>query len=287
MTSATETLRRREITHIRPGQSSSDYWRRLWHYRELLWFLCRRDFVVKYRQTLAGILWLLARPLQQVFIFTVLFGVIAQLPSGGVSYPVLVMSSIVVWQYFQAIVQQSTTALTNNSSLITKVSFPRLILPVATVAPNLIDLGINLLAFAAILLIYGNMPGWQVLLLPVPLLLATILALGMGMWFGAAGVRWRDFHQLGAFVMTFFYMLSPLGFSSQILQDRLGIWAFVYYLNPLVGIIDLSRWCLLPPGTAALPQPSMLIISFAAAFVLLWTGQRFFRASERVFADVI
>lgn len=274
------------ITHIRPGQDHRDYWRRCWDYRELLYFLARRDFVVKYRQTMAGIVWLLARPLQQVFIFTVLFGVIAQLPSGRVSYPVLVMSGVVVWQFYAAIVGQSTGALVGNKNLITKVSFPRVLLPVGTVAPNVIDLVINLGALMAIMAWYGDAPTWRVALLPLALMLAAFMALGLGLWFGAAAVRYRDFSQLGGFINHGLYMLSPLGYSSEVLRDRLGVWVFVYYLNPMVGIIDLCRWCLLPAGTATPPSLSALALSLGTGLVLVYTGQRFFRHCERTFADV-
>ena len=276
-----------QITTIRQGQQRREYWKRFWAYRELLYFLARRDFVVKYRQTMAGIIWLLMRPLQQVFIFTVIFGVIANLPSGEVSYPVLVMSGVVIWQFFSAIVTQSSNCLVNNTNLITKVFFPRILLPVGTVAPNLIDLAINLIALAVIMAFYGDFPIWRIAFLPIPIMLAGFIALGFGMWFSAAAARYRDFRQLSTFLLQGFHLLSPLGYSSDILSERLGIWTFLYYCNPLVGVIDLTRWCVLPAGAADLPHMGMLAISLGFGLLLIYSGQKYFRHCERTFADVI
>ena len=276
-----------QIKIIRKGHRQERYWRECWNYRELVYFLARRDFIIKYRQTLAGILWLIARPLQQVFIFTVVFGVIAQLPSGSVHYPVLVMSGAVTWQFFSSIVNQANTALINNHNLITKVNFPRILLPIGTIVPNILDLLINLLALAALMAWYGDLPTWRLVLLPLPICLAALLGLGMGLWFSSLSVRYRDFAQMAGFLLQFLFLLSPIGYASSVLKERLGVWIFLYDCNPLVGIIDFIRWCALPEGAGPFPEQVTLITSLLVAGFLVISGQYVFRRLERTFADVI
>lgn len=273
---------------ITPYSQGDDYWGRAWEYRELLLFLARRDLVVRYRQTMAGVLWLLAKPFSQVFIFTVLFSLLAGLPSDGLPYPVLVMSGVVLWEFFSSIVNQSTVALQNNTNLITKVSFPRILLPIGTIAPNLLDLFLNLLVLTLIMIWYGCCPSWRIVFLPVPIALISLVALGMGFWFSASSVHYRDFRQLAPFLLQFFYLLSPIAFTSSLVRERLPDWAqLVFYVNPLATAIDLFRWCTMPVGFAVPQHLSHLLVSLSAGILLVLSGQWFFRRLERTFADVL
>jgi lipopolysaccharide transport system permease protein len=276
-----------------------NYWRRCWEYRELLWFIARRDFVVKYRQTAAGILWLLVRPASQVFIFTVVFGVMAGFKTpGNVPYPMEVMSGVVLWQFFSSVVYQSAGVLINNQGLITKVYFPRALLPISTVLPNLIDLTISFMAFLLLTAYYqwlhpypiGHcmLPSWRLVFMPVPLGLAALVGVGLGFFFSAANVRYRDFVQVTGFIMQFLYLLSPVAWSSQMIKEKLPGWAqTIYYCNPLAVCIDLFRWCVMPQGFTLRQDSVQISISLGAGVVLVLLGQKFFRRLERTFADRI
>lgn len=283
------TNREREpVIRISPSEPARAYWARCWEYRELLWFLARRDLLVRYRQTVAGVLWLLMKPAAQVVIYTVLFGVLAAFPSDGLPYPVVAMAGVTAWTLFAAIVNESTIALTNNINLVTKVHFPRILLPLGTVAPNLVDLLINVVALLGLMLWYGLMPSWRILLLPVPIALVAAFALGLGAWFSAGCVRYRDFRQLAPFVLNALYMLSPVGFSSGVVHERLPeAWVTVFYANPLASAIDLFRWCVQPAGHVPAQDLTRLLVSLSVGAVLLISGQWYFRRSERTFADVI
>lgn len=259
-----------------------------WDYRELLWFLARRDLVVRYRQTMAGLSWLLFRPAMQVLMFTVVFGTIARLPDGGVPYPVLAMSGVVTWGFFHAIVNQATIALANNQPLITKVHFPRILLPLGTVLPNLIDLVIALAALTALMWWYGVVPSWRVCLLPIPIALTAMIALGIGLWTSAGSVRYRDLRQLVPFLLQVLMIFSPVGYGSATAVDRLGeLGAAFYQANPLVAPIDLFRWCVLPTGYGPAQTLTGLLASLGAGLAILIGGQWYFRHAERTFADVI
>ena len=291
------------------------YWRRCWQYREVLWFTARRDFVVKYRQTLAGIVWLLARPASQVFIFTILFGVMAGFKTpGGIPYPLVVMSGVVVWHFFASIVGQSMLALLNNQNLITKVYFPRAILPIATILPNLIDLAINLVALGAMIVYYhwfhpavagwfgfdvptetwpSILPSWRIVFLLVPISMVALIGVGLGFIFSAGSVKFRDFQQLLGFIMQFLYLLSPVAWSSQVVQDAVGDgrlpgWVqTLYYCNPLAVCLDLFRWCVMPAGYVVHQRGFQLGLSLICGLVLVLFGQWFFRRLEHTFADSI
>ena len=242
------------VTVITPESGGRGYWRQCWEYRELIWFLARRDLVVRYRQTLAGVLWLFARPGAQVAIFTILLGHIAQLPSGGVPYPVLVMSGAVIWHLFTCVVSEGTTALTNNHSLITKVAFPRLLLPLGSLVANSADLLINLVALAIVMAWFGSPTHIWLLLAPLPILLATCFALGLGLWFCAGCVRFRDFRQLAPYTQQVLFLLSPVGFASTVVPERLPGWEALFYANPLAVAIDLFRLCVLAGAQTGSPS---------------------------------
>ena len=276
------------VTVIGPEGSARGYWRACWAYRELLWFLARRDILVRFRQTAVGVLWLLIRPAAQVLIYAMVFGHIAGLPSGGIAYPVLVMAGVTAWTLFAAIVNESTIALTNNINLITKVHFPRILLPLGTAAANLVDLAINLLACLALMMVYGHSPSWRLLLLPLPVALTMTAGLGLGIWFSAGCVRYRDFRQITPFLLNVLYLLGPVGYATAVVHERLGPHAALfYYLNPLAGAIDLMRWCLFPVTAAPTLHPGGLALSTGVAVIILLWAQRYFRHAEKTFADVI
>lgn len=278
----------RQTTLIQPHQAPSEYWQTVIAYRELLWFLARRDFVVRYRQTMAGILWLLVRPALQVVMFTFVFGTLAQLPDGGIAYPVLAFSGVITWTLFHAVVQQSALSLGNNRSLVTKIYFPRILLPIGTIVPNLVDLCFNLLALGLLMWFYDLAPSWRIMLLPVPLAMVSAIAVGAGCIASAGSVRYRDFQQLLPYALTFLLFVTPVGFSSAIAAERLGSWSWlVFHANPLVAAIDLFRWCVFPAGYGPPQDILRLVISLASAILLMWFGQWYFRRCERTFADVI
>jgi lipopolysaccharide transport system permease protein len=277
------------VTVITPTSTGGSYWRACFEYRELLWFLGRRDLVVRYRQTLAGILWLLVRPAGQVLAFTLVFGHLAGFEAeGGLPYPILAASGVIAWSFFAAIVSQSTIALTNNRNLITKVHFPRILLPIGTVVPNLIDVAIGMVVLLICMLAFGYLPSWRILFLPVPIAMLAVIALGMGFWFSAGSVRYRDVRQLSPFLMNLLYMFSPVGFPTSVVRERLSeTWVAVYYCNPLATAIDLFRWCVHPAGFAPGQHLSLILPSCVAGLVVIVSGQWFFRRLERTFADVI
>ncbi len=286
-----------KVVRISSKPDYAQYWRLCWEYRELLWFLARRDFVVKYRQTVAGILWLLFRPAVQVFTFTVLFGVLAGFKSHGLPYPMLVMSGVVVWQFFSCVAEQSTGSLVGNMNLVTKVSFPRILLPIGTIAPNLVDLGINLLGLLALMAYFHFihpttegwlLPSWRIVFLPLPLLMASLVAVGFGFFFSAACVKYRDFRRLQPVLLRFLHLMSPVGYTSAVIHEKFSpFWRKVYYCNPLAVCIDFFRWCVLPYGEESRPEPSRLLISLGAGLLIFVLGQWYFRRQESTFADAV
>ena len=270
------------VTILEPGRQEGAYWRDLWRYRELFYFLAWRDILVRYKQTAFGITWALLQPLLTMAVFTVVFGRIAKLPAGGAPYPILVFAALLPWQFFAASVTNGAASLVSNANLVSKVYFPRLIVPSAAVIPGLVDFGICLGFLAALMAWFGAWPDWRVITLPLFLLLGATTALGAAYWLSALTVKYRDFRYVVPFLLQAGLFISPVGFSSTIVPVA---WRGVYSINPLVGVIDGFRWALLG-GNAAL-DPVGLSISVALALILLATGIRYFRSTERTFADVI
>lgn len=267
---------------IEPNRPALHYWRDVWRYRELFWFLVWRDILVRYKQTVIGVAWSVIRPLVTMFAFTVVFGLLAKLPSGGVPYPLLVFTAMLPWNFFANALSESSGSLIGNSNLLTKVYFPRIIIPVSSIIASLIDFVISLLIMAAIMLWYGYLPDWRVVTLPLFLLLAFLPVAGAGLWFSALNVKYRDFRYVVPFMLQFGLYVSPVGFASSIVPDK---WRLLYALNPMVGVIDGFRWALLH-GAAELNWPG-LVLSTALSLALLVTGLWFFRKTERILADVI
>lgn len=267
---------------IEAGHTERNYWRDLFRYRELFYFLAWRDVLVRYKQTVIGILWAVLRPLLTMIVFTFVFSRIAKLPSGGIPYPVLVFSAMLPWQLFATSLSEGSGSLINNANLISKVYFPRLIVPASAVIVSFVDFSISMVLLGVIMAIYQVWPGWPVLMLPVFTLLALLASAGAGIWLAALNVKYRDFRYVVPFIVQFGLYISPVGFSSAIVPEK---WRLLYDFNPMVGVIDGFRWAI-SNGRSAFPQQS-LALSLLTIAVLLVSGIWYFRKTERTFADVI
>lgn len=267
---------------IEAGRSDSHYWRDLWRYRELFRVLAWRDISVRYKQTVIGAAWALIRPFLTMVVFTIIFGRIARLPSQGVPYALLVFAGMLPWTLFSTALADASNSLVSNSNLISKVYFPRLIVPAATVVVSLIDFCISLAILAALMAWYQFLPGPKILLLPLFVAIAFVTSLGPALWITALNVKYRDFRYVIPFIVQFGLYVSPVGFSSSVVPEQ---WRLFYSLNPMVGVIDGFRWCILG-GENHLNMPS-LGISIGVTGALLWFGIRQFRKAEKGFADLI
>lgn len=267
---------------IRAEGSAADYWRDIWTYRELFAFLAWRDILVRYKQTVLGVLWCVLKPVLTMVVFTVIFGKLARLPSDGVPYPVLVFAALLPWQFFSGALTECSVSLINNANLLTKVYFPRLVIPASSVAATLVDFLISFVIMLGLMLYYGINPGWRLLLLPLFVGLAFFASLGAGLLFAALNVRYRDFRHIVPFVTQFGLFISPVGFSSDVVPQG---WRLLYSLNPMVAAIDGFRWSLTGNGMS-LYLPG-LYLSVAATVFLFALGIWYFRHAESSFADEI
>jgi lipopolysaccharide transport system permease protein len=268
---------------IEPGRTEQNYWRDLWRYRELFRMLAWRDFAVRYRQTVIGVAWAVIRPALVVVIFTIIFGKVAKLPSeANAPYALMVFAGMLPWTFFSTALMDASNSVVSNTSLITKIYFPRIIIPIATVVVAFVDFGIGLLILAVMMTLYGYAPGWQILLLPAFTLAAFVASVGPGLWVTAVNVRYRDFRYVIPFLVQFGLYVSPVGFSSSVVPER---WRFVYSLNPLVGIIDGFRWCILRGETSF--YWSSFLTSLTVIVLMLLFGMRQFRRLEKSFEDLI
>ena len=266
---------------LEAGRASRHYWADLWRYRELLGFLAWRDIKVRYKQTTLGVVWALIQPAVTLAVFTFIFGKLAGMPAGHAPYPLLVLCGLLPWQLFAAAFSNASGSLVANTHLISKVYFPRLIVPLSSVAVALIDFAVVLVLLVLMCLWWQFVPDWRIVFLPLFIVLTLLTAIGTGLWLTALTVKYRDFRFVVPFLLQVGLFLSPVGFSSTNLPN----WRFVYSLNPMVGAIDGFRWCLLR-GEPAL-DPFNLATSVAMAFFLLATGLWYFRRTERSFADLI
>ena len=267
---------------IEPNRTTVAFFRELLRYRELFYFLAWRDILVRYKQTVIGIAWSVIRPLLTMLVFTVVFGRLARLPNEGVPYPILVFSAMLPWQYFANAMQESSNSLIAESRLISKVYFPRLIVPASSVIVSAVDFLISLALLGLLMLGYGFVPSWTLLFMPFFFLLATLAALGAGFWLSALNVKYRDFRYIVPFLVQFGLYVSPVGFSSSVVPER---WRLLYSLNPMVGVIDGFRWCV--QGTASSLYLPGFLISAAISVLAFFSGMWFFRRTERFFADFI
>ena len=270
---------------IEPGRTEQRYWRDLWQYRELSQVLAWRDISVRYKQTVIGVVWALIRPLLAMIIFTIIFGRLAGLPSDGAApYPLMVFAGMLPWSFFSTSLADASNSLISNANvdLISKVYFPRLIVPIAAVMVGLVDLLISFALFVALLFWYQFVPGWQIVLLPLFVGIAFMASLGIGTWITALNVKYRDFRYVIPFILQLAIYASPVGYSSSIIPAQ---WRLLFSVNPLVGVIDGFRWCLLG-GQNQLYLPGVaLSVGVSALFV--WLGVYKFRKMERSFADLI
>jgi lipopolysaccharide transport system permease protein len=267
---------------IEAGHMERHYWKDLWRYRELFLFLSWRDILVRYKQTAIGIAWSVIRPFLTMIVFTVVFGKLAKLPSGGAPYPVLVFAALLPWQFFSNSLSECSNSLIANANMLTKVYFPRLVVPASAVIVSLVDFFISLVIMAGLMIWYGFAPDWRVITLPLFLGLAFLASFGFGLWFAALNVTYRDFRYVVPFVVQFGLYVSPVGFSSSVVPEK---WRLVYFLNPMVGVIDGFRWAILG-GTTELYWPGFWLSTAITALVFLF-AVRYFRNTERAFADVI
>ena len=268
---------------IEKGRAERHYWRDLWQYRELFQVLAWRDISVRYKQTVIGAAWALIRPFLTMVVFTVVFGKLANLPSDGAApYALMVFAGMLPWSFFATALSDASNSLIGNANLISKVYFPRLIVPIAAVMVALVDFVISFAILVGLMVWYRFMPGWQILLLPIFVVIAFMVSLGIGVWITALNVRYRDFRYVIPFIVQLGLYVSPVGFSSSIIPDQ---WRLLYSLNPLVGVIDGFRWCLLG-GESQLYLPALWLSIGVTAF-FMWLGIRRFRKMERSFADLI
>lgn len=270
------------IVVLEPGRTDKHYWRDVFQYRDLFWVLARRDISVRYKQTVIGILWAVLRPLLTMLVFTLIFGKIAKLPSEGVPYSLLVFTGMIPWFFFSSSVAESSGSLVSNANLLSKVYFPRILIPLSSILVAAMDFAIGMVLLVVMLLYFGFMPTWRLLSIPIFLAVAFSAAGGIGLLFSALNVRYRDFQFIVPFIVQFGLYLSPVGFSSSVVPEK---WRLVYALNPMVGVIDGFRWAVL--GDAFLIRWDVQLISALIAAILLGSGILFFRRFERGIADVI
>lgn len=268
---------------IEAGRTESQYWKDLWRYRELFYFLAWRDILVRYKQTAIGIAWALIRPFLTMVVFTVVFGNLAKLPSeGNAPYPILVFAAMLPWQFFANALSESSNSLIANSNLISKVYFPRLIVPASAIIVSFVDFLISGMILLALMAWYNFVPDWRIITLPLFILIAFAAAMGAGLWLAALNVKYRDFRYIVPFIVQFGLYISPVGFSSNIVPPQ---WRLIYSLNPMVGVIDGFRWAILG-GESKLYWPGFTL-SLGLVALLFVSGILYFRKTERTFADVI
>jgi lipopolysaccharide transport system permease protein len=267
---------------IEAGLTERQYWRDLWNYRELFIFLAWRDILVRYKQTVIGILWALLRPLITMLVLTIVFGKWAKMPSDGVPYPILVFAAMLPWQFFANSFTGASNSLITNTNLISKVYFPRLVIPTSSVVVNLLDFFISAAILFALMVWYDFWPTWRILALPLFVFLVIAASLGVGLWVSALNVKYRDFRYIVPFIVQFGLYISPVGFSSMVVPDR---WRLVYSLNPMVGVIEGYRWAII--GIDLPIYAPGFLLSIGLVVLILVSGIHFFRKTERTFADII
>jgi len=270
-------------TILEPGRTEKNYWHDVWRYRELFQVLAWRDVSVRYKQTAIGAAWAILRPFLTMLIFTFIFSRLAKLPSeGDAPYALMVLAGMLPWTFFASAFSDASNSLVGNASLIEKVYFPRLIIPTAYIVVALVDLLIGFGILGAIMIWYRFSPGWQMLLLPIFVMLVFLASLGPGLWTTVLNVKYRDFRYVIPFILQLGIYVSPVGFSSTIVPEK---WRFVYSLNPMVCVIDGFRWCILG-GRTQMYLPG-LVLGLAVITFLLWQGIRQFRRMEKTLADLI
>lgn len=270
---------------IEAGKTERHYWADLWRYRELFFFLSWRDILVRYKQTIIGILWAVLKPLLTMIVFTVVFGKLAKMPSEGLPYPVFVYVAMLPWQFFSSALAEASNSLISNANMISKIYFPRLIIPASAVIVCFVDFLISAIILLGLLAWYHAWPTWRIMLLPAFTLLAFLASFGISLWLAALNVKYRDFRYIVPFIVQFGLYVSPVGFSSTMVAEKVGPLAAKFYaLNPMVGVINGFRWVF---GSNVPFDTLSLLISLAVTTLLLFSGIKYFRATEKAFADII
>jgi lipopolysaccharide transport system permease protein len=267
---------------IEAGRAERQYWKDLWLYRELFYFLSWRDILVRYKQTAIGIAWAILRPLLTMVVLTIVFGKLAKLPSEGIPYPILVFAAMLPWQFFANALSESSTSLIDNANLISKVYFPRLVIPTSAVIVSFVDFLLSGFILLGLMAWYAFWPTWRLLALPLLILMAFAVAMGAGLWIAAMNVKYRDFRYIVPFIVQFGLYISPVGFSSSVVPEG---WRLLYSLNPMVGVIDGFRWAIL--GNDIVFYLPGFLLSLVLVALLFAGGLWYFRKTERTFADVI
>ena len=267
---------------IEAGRTELHYWKDIWWYRELFYFLSWRDILVRYKQTAVGIAWALLRPFLTMVVFTVIFGKLGNFPSEGVPYPILVFAAMLPWQFFANSLSEASNSLLGNANLISKIYFPRLIIPASSVITSFVDFLISSAILVALMIWYQFAPGWRVLMLPIFVGIAFAASMGIGLWLTALNVKYRDFRYIVPFIVQFGLYISPVGFSSSVVP---GKWRLLYSLNPMVGVIDGFRWAIL--GSESSIYMPGFVISMCIVATFFVTGIVYFRRTEKTFADII
>jgi lipopolysaccharide transport system permease protein len=267
---------------IKAGQTERHYWADLWRYRELFYFLAWRDILVRYKQTIIGFAWALIRPLLTMVVFTVIFGKLAKLPADGAPYPIMVFAAMLPWQFFATAFAEAGNSMIGNANMISKVYFPRIVIPTSAVIVSFVDFLISFAILGCLMLWYGFAPGPRILMLPLFVIVMCAASLGAGLWVAALNVKYRDFRYIIPFIVQMGLYLSPVGFSSSIVPEK---WRLVYSINPMVGVIDGFRWAILG-GDYNLYLKGFLM-SLVVVALFLAGGIRYFRKSEKYFSDLI
>lgn len=268
---------------IEAGKSERRYWTDILRYRELFFFLAWRDILVRYKQTVIGIAWSVIRPLLTMLVFVIVFGRIAKLPDNGVPYPILVFTAMLPWQFFANALTDSSTSMLVNANMVSKVYFPRIIMPASSVVVACVDFLISFALLCLLMLIYRFSPSINILALPLFVILAFITALGPGLLFASLNVKYRDFRYIVPFIVQIGLYISPVGFTSTVVPEQ---YRLLYNLNPMVGVIDGFRWAVCGAGSFPLYLPG-LILSITISITFLALGVWNFRRTERTFADLI
>jgi lipopolysaccharide transport system permease protein len=273
-----------ELT-IEAGKTERHYWADLWRYRELFFFLSWRDILVRYKQTTIGVLWAVLKPLLTMIVFTVVFGKLAKMPSEDMPYPVFVYVAMLPWQFFSSALAEASGSLIGNANMISKIYFPRLVIPASAVIVCFVDFLISAVILVGLLLWYHDLPSWRVAILPAFTLLALLASFGISLWLSALNVKYRDFRYIVPFIVQFGVYVSPVGFSSTTVRDKAGdLAAQLYALNPMVGVINGFRWVF---GSSAPFDTYSLLLSVGVTVLLIASGIKYFRATEKAFADII
>lgn len=268
---------------IEAGRTERQYWQDLWRYRELFYFLAWRDILVRYKQTIIGMAWALIRPFLTMIVFTIIFGKIAKLPTeGNAPYAIMVFAAMLPWQFFSNSLSGCSSSLITNANLVSKVYFPRLIVPTSAVVVSFVDFLISGIILLGLMAWYNFVPSWRIITLPLFIGIAFAASMGVGLWLASLNVQYRDFRYVVPFIIQFGLYISPVGFSSNVVPEQ---WRLLYSLNPMVGVIDGFRWAILG-GESNLYLPGFLL-SLALVGFLLFSGIWYFRKMERTFADVI